>query len=416
LTLSEFLSTFLGRLQERGIDYCILRNHEGLPDRNTGNDLDVLLSREDLHEAACCLGSLEDVSITGRVEHSGVVNFFLAGVEWEGGQALQVDLVHSLSWKGIGYADVSGLLARSGPAQDRPKHVRIPDPVDEAIVSFLSSFLVGGFVKEKYQEFVKRTVTAEQTMVRTRFAATFGAKCAEALTNAIVADDRRGLLRLLPGLRRAVLLRELRCSPVRAMVALGRHHAREAVIRHGPETLVRVAIFGPDGSGKSTLVESLRGRLAHAAKPVVVNHLKPQILIPRKASSGPVTDPHGKPPRSSAISAAKVLVWAAELWIDRIFRRHDPIGGPRWLARLLGHLIPTPDLFIFLDAPADVTRRRKREVSEEETERQRRAYRALAETLSRAVVVDAATRPDEVAERVARAIVSRMAERLPEVA
>ena len=50
-----------------------------------------------------------------------------------------------------------------------------------------------------------------------------------------------------------------------------------------------------------------------------------------------------------------------------------------WLARLVGLLMPEPDLWLLLDAPVEVVRARKQEVSEKETARQLDAYRSFIE-------------------------------------
>ena len=56
-------------------------------------------------------------------------------------------------------------------------------------------------------------------------------------------------------------------------------------------------------------------------------------------------------------------------------------GGAMWLARWVGKIIPKPDLWILLDAPAEVLQKRKQEVPPEETARQRRAYLCISHDL-----------------------------------
>jgi len=93
-------------------------------------------------------------------------------------------------------------------------------------------------------------------------------------------------------------------------------------------------------------------------------------------------------------------------------------GGPRWLARLVGALIPMPDLMLVLDAPAHVLQARKQEVSAAESARQADAYRAVfssAALRGRAVLVDA-TRPleqvvNECADRTLALLATRTARR-----
>ena len=71
-------------------------------------------------------------------------------------------------------------------------------------------------------------------------------------------------------------------------------------------------------------------------------------------------------------------------------------GGSLLLARLLGKLLPQPDLVFILDAPADVLQSRKQEVPFEESVRQRTAYRCLKGEYKRAYIIDASVPLDKV--------------------
>ena len=64
--------------------------------------------------------------------------------------------------------------------------------------------------------------------------------------------------------------------------------------------------------------------------------------------------------------------------------------GPQWLVGLASIFIRKPDLWILLDAPAEVLQSRKAEVSAAESSRQRAAYLDLVKNFKNSVVVDAA--------------------------
>lgn len=67
-----------------------------------------------------------------------------------------------------------------------------------------------------------------------------------------------------------------------------------------------------------------------------------------------------------------------------------------WLARLFGVMVPTPNLWILLDAPPEVLQARKQEVPFAESARQRQCYIALIKKLKHAVVVDASQEFEQV--------------------
>jgi thymidylate kinase len=181
-----------------------------------------------------------------------------------------------------------------------------------------------------------------------------------------------------------------------------------------------VALLGPDGCGKSSVVGALLGAPGFAG--AEARHYRPQA---RWGAGAPVTDPHARPPRGAVGSALKLAYDLARFhlgyrsWVrprlmagevvifDRYF--HDLLadparyryGGPPWLARLAARLAPAPDLFVVLDAPAEVLQARKHEVAPEESAAARRAYLALARQLPHARLVDGTLPLDHVARVVA---------------
>ncbi len=433
LSLQAFLERFFGGLTDRGIAYCVLRNHSKLPVDNAGTDIDVLVDPERLEDCIDLLRDIPHTTVTGCVRWGHCVSLFVPGARWSGGDAIQVDLIHKLDWKGLAFLPIGDVLNRAYTPPGRAEIVRIPAAADEAVVSFFSSYLVGGWIKERYQAQVRDTFTNERAAVRDNLEPVFGASPADRLIDAVIADDHDGMLSMLPKLRRTLLFRSIRRAPIDSLGVLADHYVRVLLGRFTPRHLNTVSILGPDGAGKSTLLQALRTRLAHTAKPIKVRHLKPDIFFrAHRQSHGIVTDPHGMPPRSVLVSTLKLLLWTLEMWIDRLFtlRYNSPLEiwdryyhdvlvdpkryryrGPMWLVRAIGWFAPKPDLFVILDAPAEVLQKRKREVTLEETDRQRKAYAALADRLERSVVVDANRPVDMVVSDVAAAIIARLAEK-----
>jgi thymidylate kinase len=163
-----------------------------------------------------------------------------------------------------------------------------------------------------------------------------------------------------------------------------------------------VAILGPDGSGKSSVIDQLVPMLAPEFRGIQRLHLRPRVFSGSAAGQRTNTDPHGQALRGPLASSAKLLfLWAdysigyfvrvrpaltrsSLVLFDRYYydllvdSRRFRYGGPAWLLKLIGRLIPRPDLLLILDAPAEVLQSRKQEVSPEESARQAALYRALA--------------------------------------
>jgi thymidylate kinase len=187
---------------------------------------------------------------------------------------------------------------------------------------------------------------------------------------------------------------------------------------------LKVVILGPDGAGKSSVIQGLMVRLNQRGRIAKIRHLKPSLIIRRRGDPvAVVVDPHGKPPRSALLSLVKIFIWLVEEWYANIFQDkkekllicdryyHDLLidpkryryGGPRWAAVLIGNFMPQPKLWVLLDAPAEVLQKRKQEVSPEETARQRQAYLAFVSKQRKHVIVDASPSLERVIADVEKA-------------
>lgn len=421
LTLKEFLQALLSSFTAAGIPFSILRNHRNLPSENVGSDIDFLVRSCDLPLIANILHRMPQIRITDILARRYVTSFFVDGVAWgDGKRAIELDFCSSLSWKGLAYLQVEDVLECSCAKDGDASFIVVPSEIHEAINSFLSSYLIGGFVKERYQEQVRHVFQSRTAEVTASLAGPFGSDLSRRLVAAVVADDRAKLHHLRFLLCLTLLWTSMRRATWRAVSAMLRHYYRELQICIRGEAVKSICILGPDGVGKSTIMLSLQEQLHGATKVVKLIHLRPG-LFSRKRSGCSAIDPHAAPPRNALISSLKIILWVLELWIDRFANGHRNAtlrlwdryfhdllvdtkryryGGPTWFARLVSRLVPQPDLWILLDAPAEVIQARKSEVPLAETKRQLEAYRRVVSGLPNHVVVDASRSPREVLRSV----------------
>jgi thymidylate kinase len=193
-----------------------------------------------------------------------------------------------------------------------------------------------------------------------------------------------------------------------------------------------VAVFGPDGAGKSAVIEQLAHEISLSFHGIQQFHFRPMFRRQQKDSQ-PVTQPHGKPPRGVLASVFKLLYWLADCWygymvtirparagsrlviFDRYFddilidpQRYRLPKSSLWFSRLVVPLTPRPDLYVLLDLPAEVVQQRKPEVSLAESQRQRLAYRKMFRSLPNAFIVNTASPVDEVAQQVKNLILESL--------
>ena len=172
-----------------------------------------------------------------------------------------------------------------------------------------------------------------------------------------------------------------------------------------------VAVLGPDGSGKTTVIEHLERELAPAFRRVRRFHLRPRFGS-GPSNAAPVTNPHGEAPRGRLASVAKLALFLADYWLgwlrlvlparakstlvvfDRYF--HDMLVDPRRYrlpvrfsgAQWLAPGVPQPDLWLVLHASPEQLVARKGEIDLATATRLSAGYAALARRLPNAVLVD----------------------------
>jgi len=191
-----------------------------------------------------------------------------------------------------------------------------------------------------------------------------------------------------------------------------------------------VLIAGPDGAGKSTVVEAIAARGAVAGLRISRAHHRPGLIAGRPEDAGPVTDPHSRPPRSILASLAKLAVvfcdhlagghtrWRAQRragllllergWFDMVVdpRRYRLPTALVPLIRLLGRLLPQPDVVLLLTGDAEALHARKPEIGITEVDQQIRRWRDIAPVTARHVLeVDTVrTSPEQAADALLAAL------------
>jgi thymidylate kinase len=248
------------------------------------------------------------------------------------------------------------------------------------------------------------------------------------IADALSSNDAEGIKGNIPQLKRS-----LRRSIEFSFQAHWSELIRK-ITRMLKPTGVFAAFLGADGSGKTTTINKLETTLSPMFRQTCCYHLRPY-FGKTSTNLGPTIDPHGQLPRGRILSLLKIGCW----WMDYvlgyllniylqvvkstfvIFDRYyydllvDPkryrYGAPRWIARLIGWFIPRPDLIILLDASSEVLQNRKKEVTLEETRRQREAYLKLVHSLSMGHVVDASKPQQEIVRQIEGIVLDYMEKR-----
>ncbi len=412
--------------------YCILAGYEGLPDR-FDTDIDFMVSQEDfdrmpriIEEVARRTGTrlfqAIDHELTGRA-------YFLGSVDGPSLTIVQPDCAADYRHFGLRWLPAKEVLAAR---RRHPSGFYIPSIAHEFAYSLIKRLNKRSFNREHGYRLHRLYV--EDRIECGRMIARF---CRGPQGSAIVrmasANDWTEMYNSLEPFRAAMMRSRkeeftewLKAFPKRAV------HVLKRIFQ---PTGCWIALTGPDGAGKSLVLNAVAREFAPSFRTVRGFHLRPGLIGRRPLNQGPVTNPHGSPPRGKVASFAKVV----DLWLDYVMgylvrilpgvirtelvlfdrcfydllvdSKRIRYGGPPWLLRAGARLAPRPDLVILLDAPAEVLRSRKQEVPPAEAARQRGAYLELARSLPSAVVVDATQPADDVVHDALAAILDHLSRR-----
>ncbi|MEE9326115.1 MAG: hypothetical protein V3U71_02390 [Cocleimonas sp.] len=194
-----------------------------------------------------------------------------------------------------------------------------------------------------------------------------------------------------------------------------------------------ISFLGPDGSGKSTIIEELISNQLPFRRHDYF-HLKPIIKKESATINTIVEDPHKFPVYSRLKSALKLLYFIGQYnigWLlyvtplkfkaslvifDRYYDdmlvdyRRYRYGGSIALAKTVRVIIPRPELYFILVADPQVIYTRKQEVSFEELKRQIKKYEQLADN-KRYFLINVDRSPREISAEIKSIILEKVSER-----
>ncbi len=429
LSRPDFLRLLFRLLDQHDVHYCVLHTYEGLPDE-LPSDLDLAVHPRDVAKLPFVFRALANQGYQPVQCLNYAVNGYCFDFGWFEGPAFEcvsVDLTYEYRRGGLILASGEDLVAR----RERRNLLWTPDPATE-FAYLLAKKTFKGFVPARQEQRLKRLVQVLGRPEAERVAAhLFGEKWKGQVVESCASGCAGNLLgRLKKRLCWTVITRDA-LNPIRYLLA----DALRLTRRWFQPTGLFVVVLGPNGVGKSTLIEHLTQVLMPPFRHQRVFHVRPMLLWRRKYS-GPINEPHGKPPRSVWPSVAKLFALLPDYWLgyclvikpllarggmvvfDRYFHDLlvDPLryrdSAPTWLPKFLCRLVTPPELlFLILDAADEVILSRKQEVPPKELRRQRAAYVRLSDNLPNALLINNCFGFNRTVSNASRAVVEHLARR-----
>jgi len=420
-------------LRNAGISYGVTSGIDGFP-QTIGRDIDFLVHARDrlaVVQAAKKAFRAVGWELATRRRING--HYWCFAVDRSTKTILEFDLAGPLQWGPCVFAD-----------RPFPDTIIGPFAVDSyaRVVKRLILPLLAGR-NEKVSKFASEASSVSQTSntMSKRLGNFFGADLASSFLAAVDARNADDLFKLAPQLRRAVFSRSILRPWKLPRAVVNRVTEKLAVSPLEKPMAPVVAIVGPDGVGKSTVIHELRKLLPQLLpiNGVTLRHWRPSLLPPLGRLAGQEVPQAGvaHPPRRKAGRFRWIrnvyysLDFTLGAWIkdrplssfnkiiiyDRCYldMQADPVRfglpdakGLRFLARFYRH----PDLLVLLEDSPDRIHARKPELSVAEISGIYERWRVIGPRAKGFHVVSADAGAPETVKKVANLVVGAAIELL----
>jgi len=427
-TRKDCLSTLFRALDANDIRYCVLHSWDELPEK-LSSDLDIAVHPEDRGKLPLVFRCMDEndyklVQVFNYFVHAFYFVFCWceeSEVIW---LALDIIFEHRRG----------GLIISSGKAlvcgRSRRDMFWIPAPKVE-FRYLLSKKLWKGACPE-------RQATRIKSLAESLGAAEAEAIVANILVGRSKNDVMDGCIRgNFAGTLAKVKHHTWITSLVRNPIKLGYYLISDLIrriCRWRMPTGIVIVVSGPDGAGKSTLIQHLLRVLVPAFRRSKVFHWRPMLLW-KRSSTRDTTRPHSDPVHGLLWSVLRLFAYVLDYFFGYwtvvrpliarsglvVFDRYfddmaiDPkryrYGGPPWLAKALRPFVPAPDITLVLDADEDILLSRKQELPRAELSRQRQLYRVHRSGSSVVHIINASAPIDEVQKQSVHAILGYLNQR-----
>ncbi len=424
---AAFITEVFNTFNRMGINYCVLRNYQNLPDDH-GNDIDLLILPKQKDKALQALKRIAsdfNFAQLRTLHRQGYIGSYF--FEKNSSTIILFDLYFQINFKGIPTANTHFIL------QTRYKlnNFYIPAAGCEAAVTLPKELLMFGHVKKREKTRLRITdcIKQDQANFERTLLPVFGQKLTKQL--ALMGSDLNweGIASITKQLRRKAVMNAFKAQPLKQTLQcwlfLWNHLKLLLWIRPG----IFISLIGPDGSGKTTITTLLKKNLYDTIYKQLLYIHKDFEIIPQlkqfkqlcRRQKQPVKNIQPETKYCGMVtphSVIRSLIYINYYFLDFLlghfivsfFKWKNGIiiadryfydyfyqlaysNTPKWYLRILSIFVPKPDITLCLRASSQDIHARKPELTQKEIDRQMREIENIFPILNNPIWVDTDCEP-----------------------
>lgn len=215
----------------------------------------------------------------------------------------QCDLLPVFEWNGFEYLDQDTFWDAVETGDDG-----IPRPAlgHDAYIAWMTGLLWGRRFDRRYREFIQLAAREDEARFRECLETSFGRKLGDKLYRIAERGDAAVATHWVTWMRLKLASRRLFRSPFWTAGNAVSHWWCEWKF-HRCLPFPWIGLLGPDGSGKSTVIQKLNEKIRMSRLKIFVVHWLPELSLGTTTSHGTVTDPHAQAAKSVFFIVAATL-------------------------------------------------------------------------------------------------------------
>lgn len=393
------------------IDYLVIKNYEGLPEQNQSKDIDIYVNPTHLKKAEQIVESCaikNNYHWFKRSELDYLSCYIIYGINNNEFKSIKIDLL-DLTWRGFPLVDTQVIFHHN----QYYNGFRIPANGNESFIMILYYSLYAKKIWIKYHDNIIKKFKIDRSNFEKLGQVVVGNSITDSIVQKLDSGEVNDIIKLRTQIIKNLFFKHFKITN------LVKHIYSEIKSKFKQGKLV--VFLGPDGVGKSTIVENVHDLLyKYGIVEKEIGHFLPDKILPphklffapKKLKKQDYTKPYEAENASFASSIMRLAYYsAAFFWgyytsivfrmfsgksiiYDRYF--HDLFIDPsryrivfknqqvRWISKLL----PNPSLVLVILADADTILNRKKELSQTKLNDLLNEYKALDRYYKNVIYID----------------------------